>query len=128
METRNVFCPRCDHEVTITLTPMPLHGRGQATLPDGGELVCLDFGRQCSGRTCAISALPRVVMGVRLARSGLKAESWKTVRGVCQGCGETADLEVLSNDYAHCPLCDTTNQLILVELRGGGYLAVTEVP
>ncbi|HUG39652.1 MAG TPA: hypothetical protein VMM12_04170 [Longimicrobiales bacterium] len=125
METRNVFCPRCDHEVTLTLTPTPLHGRGQATLPDGGELVCLDFGRQCSGRTCAISSLPRVVMGVRLARSGLRPEQLDTVRALCEGCDRVQDLQIVDDTHARCPACDTISLWSMVRLDGEEWLAVT---
>lgn len=127
MNEDHIYCPECNNKVRVTLTEAPGH-QGQATLPDGPEVVCLDFHDRCADGRCPLFDRPGIVMGVRLARSGLRPDEWKTVRGTCQGCGETTDLEVLSDHFAHCPLCDTTNQLILVELGGGGYLAVTEVP
>lgn len=124
METRTVFCPKCNHDVTITVTPAPLHD-GHATLPDGGELVCLDFGKGCSGRVCAISGAPRVVMGVRLARSGLPAERMERVQGVCDGCHRVAQLEVIDETHAHCPHCNTVNTWTMVRLDGEEWVAVT---
>lgn len=125
METRSVYCPRCDHDVSVTLTPHPLHGSGQATLPDGGEMVCLDFGPQCTGERCAISALPRVVMGVRLARSGLGGEQMETVRALCEACETVQPLQVIDDTHARCPACDTVNLWTMVRLDGAEWVAVT---
>ena len=124
MESRSVYCPKCDHDVTVTLTPQPLHG-GHATLPDGGETVCLDFGPQCTGEVCAISALPRVVMGVRLARSGLPAERMETVQALCEACETVQRLEIIDETHAHCPACDTVQLWTMVRLDGEEWVAVT---
>lgn len=125
MESRNVFCPKCNHDVTVTLTPRPLHGSGHAALPDGGELVCLDFGPQCTGEFCAISSLPRVVMGVRLARSGLPHEQMERVRALCEGCDRVQPLEIIDATHAHCPACDAINVWTMVRLDGEEWIAVT---
>ena len=125
MESRTVFCPKCDHDVTLTLTPQPLHGTGQATLPDGGETVCLDFGPQCTGETCALSALPRVVMGVRLARSGLRPEQLDTVQALCDACESVQHLQIIDGSHARCPACDTINLWTMVRLDGEEWVAVT---
>lgn len=125
METLSVYCPKCDHDVTVTMTPHALHGGGQATIPDGGELVCLDFGRQCGGELCAISAMPRVVMGVRLARSGLRPERLETVRALCDGCDRVEMLEIIDDTHAHCPACDTINTWSMIRLDGEEWVAVT---
>ncbi|MFP4623335.1 MAG: hypothetical protein ACOCVZ_02280 [Gemmatimonadota bacterium] len=124
MESRTVFCPKCDHDVTVTLTPHPLHG-GHATLSDGGELVCLDFGPQCTGDVCAISALPKAVMGVRLARSGLKPEQLRTVQALCEGCERVQPLEIVDETHARCPVCDAINLWAMVRLDGEEWIAVT---
>lgn len=125
MESRKVFCPKCNENVTVTVTPRPLHGSGHATLPDGGEMVCLDFGPRCSGQYCAISALPRVVMGVRLARSGLRPRQLEHVQALCDGCERVVQLEVLDETHARCPACDTVNVWTMVRLDGEEWVAVT---
>lgn len=124
MEARKVFCPKCNEDVTVTVTRQPLHG-GHATVPDGGETVCLDFGPRCTGQFCAISALPKVVMGVRLARSGLPHDRMQSVQALCDGCGKVAQLDVVDETHARCPLCDTIQQWTMVRLDGEEWVAVT---
>lgn len=125
MESRKVYCPKCDHDVTVTMTMPPLHGSGHANLPDGGEMVCLDFGPRCTGAVCALSALPRAVMGVRLARSGLRPEQLETVRALCDGCATVQPLEIVDGTHAHCPACDAINVWTMVRLDGEEWVAVT---
>lgn len=122
-EPRHVYCPGCNRKVRVTVTPGPAHG-GQASLPDGGDVVCLDFHESCTDGRCPIFDKPGIVMGVRLARSHLR-EGWKTIRGACSGCGQTADLEVLDREYAHCPLCDTTNPIVVVRMEDDTLVAIT---
>lgn len=124
METRKMFCSECKHDVTVTLTPRPLHG-GQATLPDSGNLVCLNFGPQCRDERCAISSLPRVVMGVRLAKSGLRPQRLEHIQAVCEGCERLVQLTVVDETHAVCPDCETVNQWAMVRLDGEEWVAVT---
>jgi len=124
MERRTVYCTACDKEVELALSPAALH-RGQASLPDGQELVCLDFGSRCTGERCPMFGYPTVVMGVRLARSGLAPEQLEHVRAPCDGCGNVQELEVVDADRAHCPACGTINTWRLIRLDGGEYVAVT---
>lgn len=117
MDIERKVCPACNGTVRITSTPIPVHG-GQASLPDAGQLVCLDFGEQCQGHPdCAVTGLPRMVMAVRLARAGLRPEEeWQTVTARCNGCGQVTDMEILDDEYAYCPLCETTNRRIVIRL------------
>lgn len=124
MENRKVYCPKCDEHVTVTVTPAPLHS-GHASIPDGGDVVCLDFGKQCTGQSCAVYGLPRVVMGVRLARSGLEPRRMESVQAVCDGCHRIAQLQVVDDTHAHCPDCDTVNTWTMVRLDGEEWVAVT---
>ena len=124
METRTMFCSQCKHEVTVTLTPQPLHG-GHASLPDGGKLVCLDFGPQCTDDRCTVSRLPREVMGVRLAKSGLRPERLEHVRAVCEGCETLVRLAVIDDTHAVCPECETVNRWAMIRLDGEEWVAVT---
>ncbi|MDX1673901.1 MAG: hypothetical protein R3314_03770 [Longimicrobiales bacterium] len=124
METRKMFCAQCQSHVTVTVTPQPLHG-GHATLSDGGKLVCLDFGAQCVDRRCAISALPREVMGVRLARSGLRPERLEHVQALCEGCERVTELSIIDPTHAVCPDCDTVNVWAVIRLDGEEWVAVT---
>ncbi|MFC1791316.1 hypothetical protein ACFL0I_02470 [Gemmatimonadota bacterium] len=122
-ETRKTYCTHCKKEVLVAITPGAPRS-GQASLPDHDEVVCLDFGDKCDGEICPLSRFRPVVMGVRLARSGLR-EEWTTVRAQCEGCGQLSDLEVLDMDHAFCALCGTTNSWMVLELDDEGRVAVT---
>ena len=122
-ETRKTYCTHCQKEVLVAISPRAPRG-GQANLPDHDEVVCLDFGDKCDGDVCPLSRFRPVVMGVRLARSGLR-EEWTTVRAQCEGCGQVSDLEVLDQEHAFCELCGTTNTWMVLELDEDGEVAVT---
>lgn len=124
METRSMFCPKCQHDVSVTLSQAPLHP-GHANLPDGCEVVCLDFGPRCDGPLCSIFNLPRAVMGVRLARSGLRPEQLESVKALCDGCHRVAPLDIIDDTHAHCAQCGTINTWTLVRLDGEEWVAVT---
>ncbi len=125
MEAKQIYCPGCDRLVSITVTPGPAHG-GHANLPDGPELVCLDFGEGCSEGSCPIAGVAPIVMAVRLARSGLReADQWERVVAFCEGCAEPRDMEVLDGSHAYCEVCGSTRELLLLKTADGGYLAVT---
>lgn len=124
MEERTMYCPQCKHEVTVTVTPAPLHG-GHATIPDAGRMVCLNFGPDCRDYRCSISKLPKTVMGVRLARSGLQGENVEHVQAVCEGCERLVELTVVDETHAVCPDCDTVNVWAMVRLDGEEWVAVT---
>lgn len=124
MESRTLHCPKCQQDVTVAFTPAPLHG-GHANLPDAGEAVCLDFGPDCSGSRCAVFGIPRVVMGVRLARSGLRPEQLERVRALCDGCQRVSELQIVDETHALCPDCGAVNRWAMVRLDGDEWLAVT---
>lgn len=124
METRNLYCPKCKHDVSVTLTQSPLHG-GHANVDDAAEVVCLDFGPQCDGSLCSIFGLPRVVMGVRLARTGLRPEQFVSVRALCDGCHRVVAMGVVDDTHAHCPDCGTVNTWTMIRIDGEEWVAVT---
>ena len=122
-ETHTTFCTHCQKEVTVAVTPGAPRD-GQANLKESDEVVCLDFGGKCDGQVCPLSGFRPVVMGVRLARSGLR-EEWTTVRAQCEGCGQISDLKILDRDHAFCVLCGTTNTWMVLELDQNGSVVVT---
>ncbi len=122
LETRTVFCPGCNHKVRLTFTPE--HGHAQANLPDGAQVVCLDFGEGCSEGVCPLTGRPGLVMGVRLARSHLPHE-WTTLHGRCDACGAFTELEVVDATHAVCPVCDATNRYLVLPTGEGDALAIT---
>lgn len=125
VETKKTYCTHCQKEVTVAITPAPPRS-GQANLPDHEELVCLDFGGKCDGDVCPLSHYRPVVMGVRLAKSGLRdPEEWTTVRAQCEGCGQVSDMEVLDDGHAYCTLCGTTNDWMVLGLAEDGHVVVT---
>lgn len=114
MKTRTAYCSACDRDVEIAVLDSPIH-EGQAPIPDG-DVVCLDFGERCTGAMCPMFGLPRLVMGVRLARSGLAEGQLRTVRAVCEGCDQVVDMQVLDRLRGFCPACRATSRLVLLEL------------
>ncbi len=122
-DNRKVYCPHCQKDVTVTITRGAARD-GQANLGDHDDLVCLDFGEGCDGPTCPLSRHRPVVMGVRLARSGLRS-TWKTVRAQCEGCGQVSDLVIVDSEHAFCALCGTTNTWMVIELDQEGNVVVT---
>jgi formate dehydrogenase maturation protein FdhE len=123
-EVKKTYCTHCQKEVDVTLSQAAPRS-GQANLQESDEVVCLDFGDRCDGEVCPLSKFRPVVMGVRLARSGLR-EDWTTVRAQCEGCGQVSDLNVLDKEHAFCPLCGTTNTWMVLELDGDGKVAVAK--
>lgn len=124
-ETKKTYCTHCQKEVLVAISPAPSRG-GQANLADHDEVVCLDFGDKCDGEICPLSRFRPVVMGVRLARSGLRdVGEWKTVKAQCEGCGQVSEMEVLDLDHAYCILCGTTNTWMVLALAEDGDVVVT---
>ena len=122
-ETQKTYCTHCQREVEVAVSRGAPRS-GQANLRESDDLVCLDFGEDCDGDLCPLSRCRPVVMGVKLARSGLR-ERWTTVRAQCEGCGQVSDLEVLDREHAFCPLCGTTNTWMVLDLDGEGRVVVT---
>ncbi len=122
-EIRHTYCSHCDKKVQVAVSPGTPRN-GQANLKESDEVVCLDFGDRCDGDICPLSRYRPVVMGVRLARSGLR-EEWTTVRAECEGCGLVSDLKVLDREHAFCTLCGTTNTWMVLEFDDDGKVAVT---
>jgi RNA polymerase subunit RPABC4/transcription elongation factor Spt4 len=120
-------CQACNRLVSLEVTEAPVHGGGQATLAEP-EVVCLDFGSECSGCVCPFSGLPALVMGVRLARSHLPpTRGWKMLKMRCDRCERVTDMEVLDNVHAFCTQCETTNRWFELELGEERYLVALEM-
>ena len=103
MDTRTAYCSACDQQVRIAVTPASTFS-GQAPVSDQPDVVCLDFGERCTGAMCPMIGLPRILMGMRLAQSGLRPDKFERIEGVCSGCGNVTELEVL--DLRDCPWVD----------------------
>jgi hypothetical protein len=124
MKTEIAFCSGCGHQVRLVFTDPPPHD-GQANLRDGAEIVCLDYKEGCSAGKCPATGKPGIVMGVRLAKSHLNDDTFKTIHARCEGCGEVSDLEVLDETFALCTLCNTTNKWVTLSLPDGSRVALT---
>jgi hypothetical protein len=125
MQVQTAYCSACDHDVRIAVTDVPVHG-GQANLPDEPQIVCLDFGERCTGALCPMFGVGNVIMGVRLARSGLR-EEWKTLRAQCPGCEELVELQVIDASNAFCPACHVTVRYSVFEADDADYVALAGV-
>jgi hypothetical protein len=123
MSTQKTYCPACKKEVRFAVTSAPKF-RGHANLNDHPQVVCLDFGQECPDGLCPRFGVPSIVLGVRLARSG-EREEWETITGLCDACGQTAELEILDEHHAFCPLCQSTNRLVVFEVDGEEHVAIT---
>lgn len=122
MLQQTAYCSACDQDVRVVVTDPPVHA-DQAPI-EGGEVVCLDFGERCTGSMCPMFGLPRMLMAVRLARSGLRPDAFRTVKAPCQDCGEVVDLQVLDGSYTHCPACGSRNRLVRMKIGDGDYIAL----
>ena len=122
MNTSTVYCPVCDRPVHLADTDVPLHP-GPANLPDSPELVCLSFGQACAGGRCGLTGLASVVMGVRLARSGISPdEEWQLIRMRCDNCERVTEMRVIDNVSAFCPECGTAHQWFAPDAGDGPLL------
>jgi len=115
MKTEIAHCSGCGHKVRLAFTDPPPRD-GHANLPDGAEVVCLDYQEACSGGKCPMTGKAGVVMGVRLAKSHLNDAAFETVHAQCEGCGQVSELEVLDGSLALCTLCNTTNSWVRMKL------------
>lgn len=123
MSEHQAYCSACDREVRVAVVPLPTHG-GQASLLDGSELVCLEFGERCTGRMCPMFGLPSIMMGVRLARSELRAEPWTVVKGLCAGCDQVTEMKLIDRAHALCSICSSTNPCSILTLGEDDYIVV----
>ncbi len=123
MRTAIAYCAGCGHQVHLVFTDPPYDGH--ANLRDGAEIVCLDYQGECAGGLCPTTGKPGIVMGVRLAKSHLKDETFSTIHAHCDGCGQVSDPMVLDKRLALCALCDTTNSWVTLELSDGTKIILT---
>ena len=124
MKKELAHCSGCGHMIRLVFTDPPPHS-GQAPLRDGAEIVCLDYKEECAGGSCPATGKPGIVMGVRLAKSHMNDEAFKTIHARCEGCGEVSDLEVLDDTFALCTLCDTTNRWVTLKMGDDSDIALT---
>ena len=125
MDKHMTYCTHCQKDVHFVVTPAHPH-HGHASLPDGNQVVCLDFGRACDGGLCLLSGLPPIVMAVRLARSGEeKTEPWSVVHAVCKECSFPTEFKVLDAESGLCTVCGSVNRLALLKLDDGSFVAAT---
>jgi hypothetical protein len=124
MEIQHSYCSACDQQVRIVVTPGSAYS-GQAPVADQPDVVCLDFGERCTGAMCPMIGLPRILMGIRLAQSGLRDE-WQTFNAPCQSCGQTVDFEVLDANYAMCPSCHTRHRWLHFKVDNGAFVALAD--
>lgn len=122
MKSRTAYCSACDQDVRVAVTDAPLH-EGHAPLNDA-QIVCLDFGSRCTGSMCPMFGMPRTLMGVRLAQSGLRPEAFKTVAAPCPECMSIVELQMIDPEYAYCPNCGARSRLIRLSVDEQDYVAL----
>jgi hypothetical protein len=121
MNTTIAYCSARDQDVRIAWLESSPDGQTQLVEP---EVVCLDYGEKCTGALCPSFGLPSMLMGVRLARSGLPTAPWRTVYAACGECGQVSDLRVVNADYLYCGVCGSTLRWRQIEADGDSYLAL----
>lgn len=70
--TYDAYCAARDQRVRA-VRRSELLGEPESTSasPDASDVICLEYGRRCTGATCPLFAVPSVEMARRLARAGL---------------------------------------------------------
>jgi hypothetical protein len=66
-----------------------------------------------------------VVMGVRLAKSHLADDQFRTVHGRCDACGQVSDLEVIDDEYVLCTMCESTITWVRMSLSDDTEVVLT---
>lgn len=126
MHVHSAYCSARDQNVRVAMSEEPTH-EGQANLHDV-EVICLDYGENCTGDFCPAFGLPRVLMGVRLARSGEARDSLPAITAKCQGCDALTALTVVDEKVAVCTVCGSTNRWYHIETDDGEFVAVGTLP
>ncbi|HSH75640.1 MAG TPA: hypothetical protein VLA09_08165 [Longimicrobiales bacterium] len=124
MKTEVAYCSGCGGDVRLVFTDPPPRD-GHANLPDGAEIVCLDYQEGCSEGKCPNTGKPGIVMGVRLAKSRLNDEAFETIHARCEACGRVSELEVIDGGFAVCTLCDATNRWVRLVLADETEVVLT---
>ncbi|HEX6308984.1 MAG TPA: hypothetical protein VFZ69_12395 [Longimicrobiales bacterium] len=125
METHLAYCSACDHDVRVAITDPPVYA-DQATLAEP-QIVCLDFASRCSGAICPMFGLPRILMGVRLAQSGLRPEAFTTVSAPCPACDTVVDLQLIDDAFAYCPNCGSRSRWVRLQVGDADYIALAQI-
>lgn len=124
MMTEIAYCSGCGHKVRLVFTDPPPHD-GHANLKDGAEIVCLDYEEDCSGGKCPMTGRAGIVMGVRLAKSHLADDRFRTVHARCDACGQVSDLEVIDEEYVLCTMCESTMTWVRMTLSDETEVVLT---
>ena len=108
MREMMIFCSARDQDVRIIVTDEPVH-EGQAPVLDP-EMICLEVGESCTGSLCPVCAISDDAMDARLAKSGLRPDTRRKVRGRCDACDRDTDLVVSFGGYLSCTECGATRR------------------
>jgi hypothetical protein len=125
MQSQTAYCSACDQDVRVVITDAPEHD-GQAPLADS-QIVCLDFAARCTGAMCPMFGLPRILMGVRLAQSGLRPEAFDTVTAPCPACDTPVDLQLIDDQHVFCPSCGARSKWVKMQVGDHDYVALATV-
>lgn len=125
MDKQVTYCTNCQKDVHFVITPAhPQHAH--ACIPDGDQVVCLNFGEKCEGDRCPLSGLPTKAMGIRLARTDeARDPPWSLIHGVCEECDFPTEFKVLDDETGCCTVCGSINRLTLLKLDDGSYVVAT---
>jgi hypothetical protein len=125
MQSHTAYCSACDQDVRVVITDAPTHD-GQAPLADA-QVVCLDFAARCTGSMCPMFGLPSILMGVRLAQSGLRPEAFDTVSAPCPACDTPVDLQLIDDHHVFCPSCGARTRWVKLKVGDHDYVALATV-
>jgi hypothetical protein len=72
LKTYYAYCSARDQRVPV-VRESELLGKSQAEdpYPDPSDVLCLEYGRACTGATCPLFCVPSVEMARRLTEAGL---------------------------------------------------------
>ena len=114
MREMTMFCSARDQDVRIIVTDEAVHD-GQAPVLDP-EMICLEIGEQCTGNLCPVCAIPVYAMDARLAKSGLRPDIHRKIRGFCESCDRETELVVSFGGFVSCTECSATRRWRIANL------------
>jgi len=72
IRTYDAYCSARDQRVRVVRrSELLAEPAASAAYPDASDVICLEYGRSCTGATCPLFGVPSMEMAERLAEGGV---------------------------------------------------------